>query len=237
MANTSGLKNRMHGRYPNLPKDKIVELPNGYDPDDFVFGDYDVEDAKKNRTLTLAHAGFLYGERDPSPILRAIGRTYDRYRYGTEEITFIQIGSLEPSIKEAMGKYVELGYARCLGQISHRNCIETLRNADVLVIIQQGTETQIPSKIYEYICLNKPIITVTQRGGALWELLERNQFGHLFEPHDVDKLSDTIQEYYIRKKTAGSLKEEYPGRLPFDIAHVSDRLSAYMTDICPVRPP
>jgi glycosyltransferase involved in cell wall biosynthesis len=231
-ANTAGLKNGMLRRYPYLPKEKIVELPNGYDPDDFVFGNSGIEDANKKRTLTMAHAGFLYGERDPSPILHAISLAYDRHRYGTGEIEFIQIGSLETNFRESMEKYVELGYAQSLGQIPHRKCIETLRNADVLVIIQQGTETQIPSKVYEYVCLNKPILTITQKGGALWELLEKNKFGYLFEPHDVQKISEKIHEYYMRKKANGCLKEEYPGRFAFDIAHITDRLSAYMTDIC-----
>ena len=231
-ANTSGLKQHMVKRYPYLSENRIVELPNGYDPDDFKYKDSIEENVKIQATLKLVHAGFLYGERDPSPILKSIKIVHDRYKYNPGEIKFIQVGSLENNIQEEIDKYVESGYAQCLGQIPHQDCIGTLGNADVLVIIQQGTETQIPSKIYEYICLGLPIMTITKRGGALWDLLERYRFGDQFEPGDIENISDKIQEYYRRKKESGRLQEEYPMRQEFDIRQISGKLSEYLTDIC-----
>jgi len=231
-ANTVPLKDQIAGRYPDLPIDRIMVLPNGYDPDDFEHLRVNGEDGHSKGELRLVHAGFLYGERNPIPILDAIKRNHETYRYGENAVQFVQIGSMEKNIEAIMSGYVESGYAKCLGQLPYRSCIETISRADVLIIIQQSTDTQIPSKIYEYISLDKPIITVTKAGGALWNLIERYEFGYLFEPEDVAAIGEKIHQLYDRKKAEGELKERYPRRADFDIRKICGKLSDSMVEIC-----
>jgi glycosyltransferase involved in cell wall biosynthesis len=234
-ANTAPLRHRIASRYADVPEDRIMVLPNGYDPEDFPAVSSPEGTAEAAEGLTLVHAGFLYGERDPAPILEAIRQNRERYGHPGDPARFTQIGSVEKSIEERMRSHVEEGNAACLGQLPYRDCIEKLRAADVLVIIQQSTDTQIPSKIYEYVSLGKPILTITKSGGALWNLVRQYGFGDLFEPDETAKIGEKIHEYGMRKKREGTLKETYPRRTEFDVRNIAGRLSDAMRELCRVR--
>jgi hypothetical protein len=99
------------------------------------------------------------------------------------------------------------------------------------VIIQQDTKTQIPSKIYEYIYMNKPILTIGQKDGALGKMILTYQFGEIFEPGDTEGLAAYLLRKLTEKEKNRALSVNYEHREQFDVRAITKRLESIIKQI------
>lgn len=220
--NTEELKNEFISRYSHEPNNKFIAVYNGYDAYDFRNLPPTKTKGNTNKII-LTHAGFLYGKRDPKPILEAILHIQKNAPELAERFIFQQIGNTEleydlPSYIST--KSLSKNYQN-LGPLPYSQCLSTLQGADILVIIQQATTTQIPSKIYEYIYLNKPIITISPKQGALASLIEMYDFGYLFTPGEIEKIADLLINLLNKKEREKKITANYKFREKFDIRNIS----------------
>lgn len=238
-ANTVPLREEFVERYPHVPADKIISLPNGYDINDFEHLSA-VTDQKKKTSgkLVLAHAGFLYGKRDPAPLFNALELLCRNFPDLPQQIEFQQFGgiSLEYDLKQRFGMLIDKGVVKLLGQLPFNDCLAKLAEADILVIIQPGTKTQVPSKLYDYLCINRPILTITPPEGALGVMIREEKFGDLFAPEEIERLSEKLVELCeLKQKNSLPLTPNYLGREKFDVRHIGRLLEEKMLQIinCP----
>jgi hypothetical protein len=230
-VNTAPLREEFLQRYPHLPPDKFVVLTNGFDPEDFDHLLPDSAGEEENGAkLVLAHAGFLYGKRDPAPLLDALELLLSAGRCHPEDILFLQMGQvqLDYDFRARYGALIEKGVVCELGQLSFDCCLKELRRADVLLLIQPGTKTQVPSKLYDYLCMNRPILTITPPDGALGTMVTEHSFGDLFDPDDVTGIAGRIEELLLQKKKCPLLYANYPLRDSFNVAHIARMLDDHL---------
>ncbi|QTA93883.1 glycosyltransferase [Desulfonema magnum] len=233
LLNTEELKKDFVNRYQFLPENKFVVLINGYD--EFEFRDIHLRETKEEESdLLLTHAGSLYGLRDPKPILEAIGKIRERNIRMAEKIKFRQMGAtkLDYNVKDFVAKNLLYENYGELGSLPFTECLRHMVGSDILVIIQQDTKTQIPSKIYEYIYLNKPILTISSKDGALGKMIEKYEFGDIFEPHDIEGLAGYLEQKVSDKEKSGTLKVNYEHREAFDVRNIANQLEKIIEDIC-----
>lgn len=229
-ANTNPLKEEFLKRYPYLPSDKFIVLPNGFDEEEFR----NVETFSGNHNrLVLAHAGLLYKQRDPSPIFKAFENILKSNPDTEGKIKFVQIGDVQTDYnpKEMFSYLYDSDMAEILSPMPYKDCINELNRADVLVIVQPETLTQVPSKLYDYLCLKKPILTIAPRKGALGGLIEKAGFGHVIEHDEIGHLEKIIYELYKEKVQKGALKAEYPNMSLFDVRKITEVLQDKMFSV------
>lgn len=192
VANTEALGRQFEKRYDNI-NGKVMVLPNGYDESDFI----NIPKIKRSEEkLTISHTGFLYKNRDPKPLLDAFEIIRKRYPELFPALTCCQIGDMDLGYdlhEYCRGKGLG-GSIKLVGQMEYKKCLGHMAASDILLLIQPDTRTQIPSKIYEYIYINKPILAITDRKGALGELVCRYELGETFEPDEVE----AIAEYLVK---------------------------------------
>jgi len=231
--NTEELRKDFIRRYPLLPEDKFIVLVNGYDVGDFKNVSSEESEEDYN-SVVLTHAGFLYGLRDPKPILQAMGKIRERNAQAIEKIKFRQMGDTELNydLEGFVNENSLYENYDDLGPLSYNECLQNMSEADILVIIQQDTKTQIPSKIYEYIYLNKPILTISSRDGALGKMIEKYEFGDIFEPHDIEGLAEYLAQKVSDKEKSGTLKVNYKHRQAFDVRNIATQLEKIIENIC-----
>ena len=219
-ANTDPLRDDFLKRYPDLPDHHFMTLPNGFDITDFDLLNKD--SASSANELVLCHAGFLYGLRDPAPILDAIRAVNAKNEEKDQKIVFKQVGrfDLHYNLKERFADLLQSGELLLMPECPYQDCLEHLGKADILVNVQSGTKTQVPSKLYDYLALNKPILNLTPIDGALGQMVERYGFGALFDDSDVDAIQDYLVEMSVCKKS-GCLSADYAHRELFDIRTIS----------------
>ena len=173
-------------RHPQLAG-RIHEIPNGFDPallEHAAGGDAaartgaagadaaaraDAAAADPGGRITLIHSGILTGGRPPGPLLEVLAREPYRSRlrlvlhgYATPDVAAV-VAAADPDI-------VELVPPSGWDDAVHR-----IRAADVGVVLQGssvGDATAVASKVFEYLVLGKPVVTVTD-GGATEALLHR----------------------------------------------------------------
>ena len=228
-ANTEELRESFLKRYPDADPLKFITLPNGFDINDFQHlstKDESETRGKERNKLVLAHAGFLYGTRDPSPIIEAIMKI-SKSENEEMEIVFLQIGeiSLNYDLHEKFRDLLADNKIVLIDQLPHPECLQMLCNADVLLNIQPKTMTQVPSKIYDYLCLNLPILTVTPPDGALGNMIRKYGLGDIYAPEDIDGISSCIDRLWHRKQQQGSLNINYANKDVFDVRNIAGKLS------------
>jgi glycosyltransferase involved in cell wall biosynthesis len=224
-ANTDPLMEDFCKRYKDIDREKFSVLPNGYDSSDFqCLSDNNVRDGEPDR-LILAHAGYLYGKRDPTGILEAIKKLKEK-KPSCGKIRFIQMGKvdLDYDFEQKHKGLICDGTIELAGMLPYTECLERQMQADVLLLIQPGTKTQIPSKLYDYLCLNRPILSITPLDGALGKMIKKYGFGDVCDPDDTEGIVTILEQFCREKRKNGHLTADYPQKELFDIS----RISAYL---------
>ncbi|WP_319525792.1 glycosyltransferase [uncultured Desulfosarcina sp.] len=228
-ANTETLRDDFLRRYRYLPKEKVVVLPNGYDPIDFT--GITVADVDHSDRLILAHAGSLYGRRDPSPLLKA----FRLLRVQSPETIchFTQMGYIEPEYSFDL-KYADLsetGVIENAGLLPYEKCLNKLAEADVAVIIQPTTKIQVPSKIYDYMAMRKYILAITPLDGELAKMMMEHKLGDVFDPMDIIGICIKLKELYLRKNKSGRINVAYQDTERFNVEKVSLKLEKMLLTV------
>ncbi len=194
--------------YPNLPKSKFRALPNGFDPDLLPLvnqlrdGQRSRPDASKSLPV-LCHPGTLYGQRDPSAIIKAIAKLH---REGTD-VRFQQIGFVAKDFPPDRIA-AEMGIAHLVEvvpPVSHRRVFEYMVDADVLMVIQPHGPLMVPGKVYEMLMFDQPIVGVCD-GKATNSVLDSAGRAWTSPSDDVDGIANAI------RRAIGSADEELPKR-------------------------
>lgn len=222
-VNTGSLWQDFKSRYPAAGQ-KIKCLPNGYDPKDYQ--SLERNSVPKHDKLVLSHTGFLYSKRDPRPLIDAIKLLYQQHPEVARQIVFQQVGNVNlPYDPEKL--YTKNGLTdnlHFLEQRNHLECLRLMQRSDVLVIFQQGTHNQIPSKLYEYIALEKPILSIADRDSEFTDLVLREGFGVVFEEDRVDQIAEYLLNLYNLKLKDKQIPAHYSNKQRFDIRNVANEL-------------
>ena len=233
--NTYPLQSEFLQRYPDIPATKFFVMPNGFDPADFK----DIEPEPRTTeggTLRLCHAGFLYGVRDPAVLLEAIRKANTALTSLGKRITFRQIGdvNLGYDITERFSDLISNGSLILDRARPYKECLSALASADIVVNVPPGTRTQVPSKLYDYLAINKPILNITSPDGALGELVLSKQLGDLVSFDQEAELTELLIAYG---------KADYPKSFPgyenrdeFSVSHISNALAKRIVQCAETRP-
>lgn len=232
-ANTDTLREEFCHRYPSIKQDKFIVMPNGFDPEDFKNIEQNCKYYTMNKELVLAHAGFLYRKRNPAPIIDALKIIETRGFNDNRRFKFLQIGKVEfdYGINNMCSELNNSWVIDSMGMVPYHECLDHLRNADVLLLIQPNTKNQIPSKLYDYLSLKRPILTITPLDGALGQMIRKYEFGDVFEPSDIQGISNKFIELMDEKIAKGYLEADYYQKNIFDISNTASKLEEYLLKI------
>jgi glycosyltransferase involved in cell wall biosynthesis len=80
---------------------------------------------------------------------------------------------------------------RCVGYVPYDECVREMNRADVLLLFSIDQPLQIPAKLYEYLALNKRILSIST-GGITEELIDRTGSGLNVKPDDMPGMKKAI---------------------------------------------
>jgi glycosyltransferase involved in cell wall biosynthesis len=225
VSNTDFLKDEFIARFPWLQKNKFVVLLNGFDPDDIQMSTLKRREPDK---FIIIHAGFLYGKRDPRSFLEAIAMLIQSQRIDRQKIRLWLVGSVE--LPYDLAGYVDASglqeVVRLITHVPYQESLQYLASADALVLLQPGTTTQVPSKLFEYIALNKPILAISPSDGATSRLVHENSLGIFAEADNVDQIASAIEQLYRQWHLGpGGWPINGRARDKFDVKKVTELLS------------
>ena len=225
--NTEALMEEFLRRYPERNPDTFFVMPNGVDKADFSQLDAVTLATGSDRELTLCHAGFLYGVRDPAALLEAIRQANASLKVDGVRVRFRQIGeiSLSYDIRERFSDLIDSGDFILDPPMPYQECLKALKASDIVVNIQPGTKTQVPSKLYDYLAIERPMLHITPQSGALGNLVLKYDLGTCMDFDQIDDISRYLTDRALRKSRGEPITEEYRHKGRFYIEHIAEDLA------------
>ncbi|MGI6656358.1 MAG: glycosyltransferase [Desulfobulbus sp.] len=194
IANTAKSAALFRSRFPRSAH-KVEVIANGFDPED-----YDSLVPKRDYpedVCVLMHTGFLYGERDPTNFLRAVQMLVEEKSCPHLRIALVGSASvLDQNGDDLISRMGLESVVACLPPVPHDVALSLMKGADALLLLAVGTVLQIPAKLYEYLGVAKPILSVAEPASATAELTETLSGLAYCASNDTLKIKDALLRLY-----------------------------------------
>ncbi|TWU20001.1 glycosyltransferase [Allorhodopirellula heiligendammensis] len=225
IANNAGSLASFVAAYPALAKSgRFVTITNGFDPEIEVAGHVV---ARRDATpITAVHAGSLYVQRDPRPLIEAIAQLA---KSGTN-IEFHHIGSYDAAFDpvKIAGEVGCEASVRWLGELSHGETLSRLSRADLLVVIQPNAPFQIPGKVFEMLLFDQPIVAVCD--SAPTEEVIRQAGGTTAASNDIDGIAQALQSAVAMRGSAELTTQRQAARLRYNGRELTKLLASVLDE-------
>jgi len=198
---------------------KSVVIPNGFDPEHFeVINTQPNENLpKRTKPIRMIHAGAFYGKRNIDSMLMVLGEMKQAGKLSADDFQLELIGKIRSHEKSLIEQHSINDLVILTPPMPHQECLERLFTADVLLLVQTEAPLCIPGKLYEYVALEKPVLTLAAEGSTA-DLVAHDNLGPCIDPADKARLQTGLH-HLIQELTAGkfegydsSLRDRYDGR-------------------------
>jgi len=181
----------LHGLVPDLPGDKFVVLPNGYDGEHFCG-----EAPPPPDRFRIVYTGVFYGPRSPAPFLEALDLIRERRRVPADEIEVVfmgRSGSSDPVIGDSSHSSV-----RIVEQRPYFESLKVLREAAALLLVipREGGSGNHTGKLFPYLASGRPILVTAPEPNVAAELIRASRSGVVAPPDDPAAIAAAIESLY-----------------------------------------
>jgi len=195
------------------PAARVEEIPNGFEPALIAMR------GSPGGGTTIIHSGTLTKDRPLEPLLRAL----------KPPLRLVLHGYVAPEIRaEVERSSAEVEYVEPSGW---EDAVRRIAAADVALVTQArgaGDQTAVAAKVYEYLALGKPVLSITD-GGATEALLRRLGAYQLAARLDDHASIQTA----LGKIEAGDLPEPLPAEklAPYERPRLAQRLAELLDSL------
>jgi glycosyltransferase involved in cell wall biosynthesis len=232
---TEWSRNAFISRYPDMPEEKFVLVPNGYDREDYAGLEQPALQSTADR-FVIVHAGSLSESEDwrrsPEGFFEAIQRLCDSEPGLVDRLTLAFTGQLPERFREMAATYGLAELVEELGHLPREAFVQLLKSADLLLAINyDGAATLVPGKIYEYWMVGRAPILLLSCAGAAGTLLARHSLGMAVEPYDVDAIEQAVLDVYRRKAANDPLRISTEGIERYERRALTQVLAGMLADL------
>jgi glycosyltransferase involved in cell wall biosynthesis len=165
-------------RYPSLPAERCLLIPNGYDEEDFADLSPSTQPAGAavDRPLQLVHTGVIYPEeRDPTAFFAALARLKRDGRIDAKRVRInLRASGFDNRYAQALQQLDIDDVVQLSPHLPYRQTLQECVDADALLLLQGAScNHQIPAKAYEYLRAQRPIVALTSEEGDTAALLRK----------------------------------------------------------------
>lgn len=203
---------REHVRGRGIPGERVEVIYNGIDRKRFRPRPADPELLREHGLegpFLAAYVGTLGLAHGLVTVVEAAERLRE------EGVTFLFVGDgADRERLEAEVARRGLANVRFLGLRPRDEIPRWLASIDVLLVMLRDLpvfRTVIPSKLFEFLAQERPVVMAAPRGAECREMLERADAGQAIDPEDPDQLAEAIRA--IRKGPERAAERALRGRL------------------------
>lgn len=191
LVNTPGNRRRMLEAAPELDPAAVHVLTNGFDPERRPAPAEPAQARVPGQPLRLLHAGHLYDGSENT--FHALAQLLDHEPDLVRGVRLRLLGTLDPGMRRLAESLARAGMVELVDPVPADRVPAELARADALLyVVNPAGPHWVPSKLYEYLAAEKPVIAVLPRGDA-WDILEASGMGLLLEDTgDVPALADGL---------------------------------------------
>jgi glycosyltransferase involved in cell wall biosynthesis len=166
----------------------------------------------KGDLCRFAHFGSLGGSRNPAAFLEGLQIVLDRDPGLIAQVRLDLYGTMDRLSAKQITGFKHPGIVTDFGKVPRLEALRAMRKSDTLVLVQNlddlAPET-IPSKVYEYLQMGRPILGIVYRNPQLKNmLLEQGHF--VAEADSPDEISTQIKRLLDLWQTNGPEWRTFP---------------------------
>lgn len=206
LTNTRDNHRNLIAAFPHIDSKKIVHLPNGWE--DFS---EEITEQPDGHQLKIVHAGTFYPRFKPYALFYALSTWLkgkggkQRHRLNNGDLKVILLGARDATTHNLVRDLGLEDIVEIRPWVALDEARRTMRKADFLwVTLGTGSisSTYVPSKIFEYIAAQRPILAFFPEGEAA-DIIRRTRTGSVFTDDSADPIIATIAEAMERKRSGG----------------------------------
>jgi len=187
-ANTKPARDLWRDRYPEFA-DKFVVIPNGYDPEEQIMA----RPLPEQRAPVLAHVGAVYGGRIPDALFEALFELTQAGHLRPGQVVIEFLGSSDFSSVRRPDQFDHLcrtGVVRVRNEyVPRKEALRFIEEAGYLLLVdvtgQQNARLQVPSKLFDYVRVGRPVLAFTVGNSPTARILEHSGIEHVIIPTDA----------------------------------------------------
>jgi len=185
IAVTKTLKREFLTKYTSLPPDKIEVIYNGFEQLSPIA-------YSRSDELVIAYTGSMYDQYYPVELYRALNGLLKENPDMKFKLLFI--GNAEQQIINELNSYSNISTEFILFQT--KNALpEILKQAAALLVFQLGKYSSVPSKVFEYLSYQKPILAIIPKD-ELREIVSLTGMGYCADPNDINEIQNTLSKLH-----------------------------------------
>jgi glycosyltransferase involved in cell wall biosynthesis len=188
-------------RFDYLDPERVVAIPNGYDPDDFP-SELPVPPSDR---CVVTYAGTVFRLTSARGLLAGVRLLRERDPELARLLELRFIGRIVETERDYFEDSEQLGVKQ-LGYLSHADTMTELAQSHATLCILDdvpGVERIYPAKVFELMRLGRPCLALTPEG-ALANLVRRHQLGQVLAPRDAPAIAQALAQM-LRSFQAGTL--------------------------------
>ncbi len=195
-----GIANDALSKYPDLPQNKFIHSPNGFDSADFPEPDIRKRaERPQNEKCTVMYSGSLYGPRNPLSFLKAIELLIGRKEVDPNKMKLRFVGRFGAEIHAMLDRPLVRPMVEKIAYVPHARAVELLLDSDALLLIVDEVPTVaeiVPGKVYEYLGAMRPLLAIAPPEGAIGDLLRETGAGEAVRQSDLEGQARLIKQIY-----------------------------------------
>jgi len=186
IVTTEETKEGYLSHFPFLRPEKVEVIPQGYSREQF-----DAVVPERPKGFRIVYTGIFYGKiREPFTFFKAVAELDDI------DIEVVIAGRVEGPYRDYVRKMGLDDRVSFTGYVSHERAVALQKGATLLLLLGNLSRYQLPSKVYEYLASQRPILSVRyQEEDIASRMVERYRRGLVVE-NDTEQLKAAIRELY-----------------------------------------
>ncbi|MFQ5586704.1 MAG: glycosyltransferase [Thermodesulfobacteriota bacterium] len=198
IVTTEETKEGYLSHFPFLSPEKVEVIPQGYSREQFS-----AVAPERSEGFRIVYTGIFYGKiREPFTFFNAIGELDDI------DLEVVVAGRVEGLYREYIRKRGLGNKIRFIGYVSHERAVALQKGATLLLLLGNLSRYQLPSKVYEYLASQRPILSIRyQEADIASNMVEKYRRGLVVE-NDKERIKGAVRELYSDWKE-GSLERKF----------------------------
>jgi glycosyltransferase involved in cell wall biosynthesis len=188
---SEGERDDLRAEFPQKDPQTIIYIPNGFDPTDYPETGTSEEAPPR---LSLIHTGTIY-DGIAAEFFGALLRLVEAHPETARSMQVHLVGEISYKYSDVVDRLSSAGIVRVHGFRPYERTLRMVQRSDVPVMLMGGSSyfaSHLPSKLFEYLYVGKPIFAIAPEG-EVTDILRRSGLGVIVQPHSVDSVVMALQ--------------------------------------------
>jgi len=229
VANVQAAADMWRKRFPWAQR-KLRVIYNGFDPEDVP----QARPIPARDHKLIVHAGALYHGRNPNVIVESLARLRAAGTQESASARVLLLGATDAKagFDHALFEHAQReGWLELRPQVPRPEAQRLLEEADGLLLVQPQSNVQVPGKLFEYMCIGRPVLALVQRSSAVEDILVKAEAAHvcIYTDDSAEAADRKMLEFLRMPNTAAQPNEWF--RTGFNAEHQAEELAGIIESL------